>query len=365
MSAFPISGPLSLGDLLDRAFRLYRARFGLFVRTTALFLVPLSVISGLISGTFITDYVDALMALGASGDTPSEDAIFRMFGGVLSFAGGMLGLSIIALALNGIVQLALTSQSIAALHGESLTVGEGVRRGVRRFWPFVRLNILQGLAFIGATIAVLIPLAIFFVVIVLVAGAAGLSMEGDGIAGVVTGIGFVAIFFCGYFLALLLMILPTLYLSARWVAAVPVLVDGTGGARDALRRSWALTQGGVWRAAGYVVLLWLVGALVVSFPVGVFQQILVILLTPTALGLATAISTAFGSLFSVLWVPFNVGALVLLYYDLRVRKESYDLEMRIEALAAQQTSAEPTTAQDQSGPEAAGEDLLTDADEQR
>lgn len=358
MSAFPISGPLSLGDLLDRAFRLYRARFGLFVRTTALFLIPLSVISGLISGTFITDYMDALMALGSSGDAPSEEAVFRMFGGMLSFAGGMFGLSIIALALNGIVQLALTSQSIAALHGEDLTVGEGVRRGVRRFWPFVRLNILQWLAFIGATFVVLIPLFVVFFLIIVIAGAIGFSMEGDGIAGVVTGIGFVVIFFCGYFLALLLMILPTLYLSARWVAAVPALVDGAGGARDALRRSWALTQGGAWRAAGYVVLLWLVGALVVSFPVGVFQQILVIILTPTALGLATAVSTAFGSLFSVLWVPFNAGALVLLYYDLRVRKESYDLELRIDALAAQQANTP-----EQSEPQAAEEAPPTDADE--
>jgi len=333
---FPISGPLSLGDLLDRAFRLYRARFGLFVRTAALFLVPMSVISGLLTGTFITDYMDALGAIMSSGNGPSEEAIFRIFGGMVGFGAGMFLLAIISLILNGIVTLALTSQGIAALHEDSLTVGQGVRRALRRFWPFVRMSILQGMAYVGATLGVLIPLGILFFLVVAAGMAVGLGMNNIGnTTGVVAGVGVVLLLVCGYVLALILVMLPTVYLSARWVVAVPALVNEEGSARAALRRSWALTQGSVWRAVGYTVLLWLIGALVVSFPVGVFQQFLVIVLAPRALGWATSVSTAVGSLFSVLWVPFNAGALVLLYYDLRVRKESYDLELRIDQMAAE------------------------------
>ena len=36
---FPLSGPMSVGDLLDRAFRLYRARFGVFLLTATVFLL--------------------------------------------------------------------------------------------------------------------------------------------------------------------------------------------------------------------------------------------------------------------------------------------------------------------------------------
>ena len=50
--------------------------------------------------------------------------------------------------------------------------------------------------------------------------------------------------------------------------------------------------------------------------------------------MAARVSTAIGSLFSVLWAPFNAGALVLLYFAFRVRKESYDLELRIDRMAA-------------------------------
>jgi len=336
MSTFPIPGPLSLGDLLDRSFRLYRARFGIFVATAALFLVPLSVVSGLLTGTFVTDYLDALTALGTGGQAPSEDAVFRAFGGALSFASAMFILGIIALVLNGIVTLALTNQSIAALNGESLTIGQGVGRAMRRFWPLLRMSILQGLAFFFSTVAILVVLGILVFLVVAVGVAIGLSVDSLGdTAGIVAAVGLGLILVCGYILALILLLLPVVYLSARWVVAVPALVNEEWGARETLRRSWALTAGGVWRAVGYVILLWLIGTLVIYLPVGVFQQILLILLSFAAPGMATMISTALGSLFSVLWVPFNAGALVLLYYDLRVRKESYDLEMRIDRMAAE------------------------------
>lgn len=348
MSTVPIPGPLSLGDLLDRSFRLYRARFGIFVGTAALFLVPMSIVSGLLTGTFITDYMDALMALGASSAAPSEDAAFRVFGGFASFAAGMFGLGVIGLILNGIVGLALTSQSMAALHGESLTVGQSVRRALSRFWPFVRLNILQSLAIFAATLGVLIPLGILIFLAVFVAGMIGIGVGGiDEAGGIIAMFGLGLLILCGYLLALVLVMLPTIYLSARWIVAMPVLMNDSGSARQALRRSWALTAGSVWRAVGYLVLLWLVSVLVIGAPVGFFQQILLITLPPSAMGVATSISTAVSSLFSVLWVPFNVGALVLLYYDLRVRKESYDLELRIEQMAAESDEQRETDGADE------------------
>jgi len=351
MSNSPIPGPLSLGDLLDRSFRLYRARFGIFVGTAAIFLVPMSIISGLLTGTFITDYMDALTALGTSTTSPNEEEAFRIFGGFVSFGVGMFALGVISLVLNGIVTLALTSQSMAALHGEPQTVGQGVRRALSRFWPFVRMSILQSLAIFAATIGVLIPLGIVFLLVVLVAGAIGIGIGNINEAGgIVTMLGLGLLLLCGYLLALVLAMLPTVYLSARWVVAAPALVNDGLGAKQALRRSWVLTQGGAWRAVGYTLLLWLIGALVVSVPLGFFQQIFLLLLAPVAPAAATTISTALGSLFSVLWVPFNVGAVVLLYYDLRVRKESYDLELRIEQMAAESTE-ETSAADDADGNE--------------
>lgn len=335
MTSFPISGPLSLGDLLDRAFRLYRARFGLFVGTAATFLVPMSILSGLLTGRFMTTYLEALSALAAGDADPSDEVIFGLLGQGGSFFLGVVLLGLLTLVFNGLVTLALTSQSIAALNGGTLSIQESLRLALGRFWAYVRMNIVQALALFGATIGVSIPLAVLAVIVVLMATAVGIGVGDMGNAGsVIAVIGLGLLLICGYLLALVVITLPTIYLSARWIVAAPALVDTEQGALDSMRRSWALTQGQVWRAVGYVFLLWLVGTLVISLPVGVFQQMLFLLLPSGSFGLITAVSTALSSLFSVLWIPFNVGALVLLYYDLRVRQESYDLEVRIEAMAA-------------------------------
>ncbi|MEZ4663216.1 MAG: hypothetical protein R2911_37190 [Caldilineaceae bacterium] len=46
--------------------------------------------------------------------------------------------------------------------------------------------------------------------------------------------------------------------------------------------------------------------------------------------------TTVSALFSVIWQPFLVGAIVLFYYDLRIRK-GYDLELRVQQLEAAST----------------------------
>jgi hypothetical protein len=53
------------------------------------------------------------------------------------------------------------------------------------------------------------------------------------------------------------------------------------------------------------------------------------------IGLAIGVIAGLGSVLGVLWQPINVAAIVLLYYDLRVRKEGYDLALRVDQLEAQ------------------------------
>jgi hypothetical protein len=56
---------------------------------------------------------------------------------------------------------------------------------------------------------------------------------------------------------------------------------------------------------------------------------------PRASGWATGVSSGLGIIGGVLWAPLAAVAVVLLYYDLRVRKESYDLALRVERLEAE------------------------------
>ncbi len=66
--------------------------------------------------------------------------------------------------------------------------------------------------------------------------------------------------------ALLLLILPGLYVAGRLLPAVPLALDGAGPVA-AVERGWALSQGNGWRAIGFLLLLfgWFI---VVSAAVG-------------------------------------------------------------------------------------------------
>ncbi|MBX3001245.1 MAG: glycerophosphoryl diester phosphodiesterase membrane domain-containing protein, partial [Caldilineaceae bacterium] len=328
-----ISGPLGLGDLLDRAFRLYRARFRLFLLTAAIFLIPFSLISGLLTGQFLTGYMDAITAMTTTPDDLPSTVAGEFFGIVGGFFGVMFVFGIAGLLINAIVALALTTQGIAALHEEGLTVGEGVRRGLRRFWSYIGMSIAQFVLIFLATLAVLIPLFILIFAVIFAGAAIGATAFSDeNIIGIIA---LVLVIICGYLVALILAVAPGIYLSARWIVATPSLLAEELGALDALRRSWRLTKKQGWRVVGYLILLYLITFVVISLPVGLLQQVIIFTLPTSGLGLATAVSTAISSIVTVVWTPFYTCAVVLLYYDLRVRAEGYDLDLRVQQLESQ------------------------------
>jgi len=115
------------------------------------------------------------------------------------------------------------------------------------------------------------------------------------------------------FIGLILLILPGV-LAMLWLLLTPsvVVLEGLGGMK-ALKRSKALGQGYNWRNLGIILLLQVLS----SIPFVLFA-----LLMPNALGqfggrlLFVALQSLTG--------PLTVVVIVLLYYDLRVRKEAYD-----------------------------------------
>ena len=337
-NSLPISAPLSLGELLDRAFRLYRARFGSMVLTAAVLVVPFSVLTALVFGFVAVDYFDMLQVVAGNPNADPNEILTTALPGIFAFAGAAGIVGILGLVIQAVVTLALTQQCISALNGENLTWRTAIRLGVRRFWPYVGMAILQVLG-IGVVTAV-IGGAIGCGVIALVVGggaAAGL-FDGFGETGgapnaaALVGIGLAVV--CMYLFFILLLLIPSTYLSARWVVAAPGLVEQEWGPIEALSRSWALTKGNIWRSIFYVVLLSIL-SFVITLPVLILQQF-VPLAPPQFLGVAAAVSTGIGSVFSVIWQPFYAAAIVLLYYDLRIRHEGFDLVQRIDQLEATQ-----------------------------
>lgn len=336
-----VAGPLTLGQLIDRAFRLYRNRIGAMLLTAAIFLIPVGILNGWLTGNFMVGYFDFILNIEDIFDPtepePDFNEVFSAFSPIASYVALLFLISIVGFVVGGIVNMALTAHSLSAMKGQTLTVGESIRTAASRLWPFIGKSILQGLIIFGATVGFLLILGIIAVAVITFAiGGVGFLTEGfgGGEPNPLVIFGYVMLVLCGYLIALILLFLPTVYFSARYITATVGIVDQNWGPIEALRRSWALSKGKTWRCIGYSVLLFILTLIVVNVPLGVIQQIVTITTAGDfeALGMYAGIFTALTALMSVLWQPFYMAANVLFYTDLRVRQENYDLELRVQQL---------------------------------
>jgi hypothetical protein len=260
----------------------------------------------------------------SNAEEPTSGEVFSFFGSLGSF---ML-VTLAGYLLTLMAWVSVTSQIVALVRGEEIGTREAIRRGLRRFLPFVGMIILYGLA-IGALVV-----ALYFVVFIVMMGLvlvfAGLSSVTDnapifGALILILGVLLYAGALAGVFA-------PVAWLSARWIAAPVALIDERIGATAALSRSWALTRRNSWRCFGYLVLLLAFNAFVLGLPVAVLQWLMVFLLTPQTIAWFGGILVGLNYLLGIVWTPLMILALVLLYFDLRVRAESYDLDIRIKQL---------------------------------
>ena len=318
---FPLSGPMSVGDLLGRAFRLYRARFGVFLLTAAIFLFPAGIISAVVLMP-VRDFSPPFLVPWA--------IISALAGELLSITDYLIFL--VLMIANGFVTLALTVQSTEMLHSRSLSVEQSIHRGTRRLWSYMGMTILKWSAVMAATAVAFVPVFIGFGFLnKLIFG----LLVGDYEVSSITFTGIEIAFFIGLTVLLALLFAPSVYLLSRWLVAPAALIAEGLGPIGSLRRSWQLSRGHTWRMIGYTMLLVLLIQLF-NYALAILLQMAMSAILPDLyLGLQTGLVSAVHSIMSIVSVPIYTGAVVLLYYDLRIRSENYDLVMRVAELEEQ------------------------------
>ena len=257
--------PLSVGEILDRAFRLYRNHFLSLIGITALALTPVLIL----------------------------EVLSQILMGSAVLVNGLQSFFVLCL-----VQGSLTYAVASAYLGHPFSIGRAYRAALSRYgslWGAIMLQIL----------AICVPVVLL--------GCALIEMTGRG-AGtiIVTQLLFVA--------------LVILFIS-RWLLAVPSIMQEGAGAVQGLGRSWKLTHGIFWRVLGVLLLTLLIAdlpstavtyGLTYFFPGNPVGPLVKLVLTELSLIVA---------------LPWSTGVTVLLYYDLRVRGEGYDLELQARELS--------------------------------
>jgi hypothetical protein len=270
--------PLEIGDLLDEMFRMYRRHFPLFAGISVLLAIPSAALFGLGFGAFIA----AAQANGGVADTNGFLALAVVFGVAV----------VLSVLLLPYTHAAVIYAACESAVGRSVTAGGVVRGVTRRYFPLLAYWLVFN-AF-TAYLAVILCVA---PVILWIWGFVG------------------------------------------WFVVVPAMFVESASLGDAFSRSWRLVQGRWWRTF-LIVLLLLVLRFVVSAGLGAFvnlgQTLLNLFVSPF---IATAVSAAGGQVVGALVNPIMQIAAVLVYFDLRVRKEALDLFQMAHHLAAPQAAS--------------------------
>ncbi len=121
-------------------------------------------------------------------------------------------------------------------------------------------------------------------------------------------------------------LLPGIYLAVSFTVAVPVLLSEGLRGRRALGRSRRLIKGRWWGTLGLILL----GGILTTVANSVFTG-LAIGVAAGGAGGDTFVGFTVGSLASIaaktLTTPFAAAYITVLYFDLRVRKEAFDLQL--------------------------------------
>lgn len=280
--------PRRASEIVDAAVRLYRQHFGTCLTLAVVLEVPPLI----------------LRLATAAGATTS--------------AGLALGLLATPAFL---AYYALVSAAFAALSDDAVRTGapdvaRAVRRALGRGWASLGVLLLLALMFGGGVVAAALAIGV-------AAAAMGVSGFGAGsLANPATAgaavLGVVA-----------LLMVPAAYVFTRFLTAVPTCVVEGAGPGEALTRAWRRGGGHFWHA--FAVLLLCI--LVLLVPLGLAVVAAATLEAGASLGARVAgvlVQTAINALIQ----PFVPLATQLLYYDLRVRAEGYDLEQMVGALDA-------------------------------
>ncbi len=296
--------PMTLGEVLDRTFSLYKENFWLFAGIIA--------IPYLIVVIFTLFYSSALnSSLPASGTKYSPAAFMHFFATTL---GGAVLFGLIYLFVFAAAQAA-TVIAVSDLYlGRPASLHESYNR-IRGH--IVTVLLVMALVFLVALALPIVPAMLF----------ASLHVP------ILMG------------LSLILLPIASVVWLCRTAVAVPVATLENKGVTDSILRSITLTRGSAAQIfAVYVLMafLSLVTSLVFHLP---FLIAMGSPFKPHALSLTMRILDGLASWVSgVIVAPIGTIAFALIYYNQRIRKEAFDLEQLMASLGPGETPRSPSPA---------------------
>ena len=258
--------PLGIGETLDAAIKIFIRNFKALVICAAVVVVPLQILAAFVRLSALTDATTTTTTSGATTTTVDTGALG------LQLAALLVTTAVLFLAQFLATAVCMKASSDAYL-GQKASASSSLRFAARRLPSLLLLGLL-----------VWVPIYI--------------------------GLG--------------LCLAPGLWLLASWAVAVPaLLIEGARGTK-AIGRSWALVRGRRWPILGVLLLAYLLSS-VLSGILGV--GVLGASGFDTNSATYVVLSTISSVITTSLTVPVYATIVALIYFDLRVRHEGFDLAL--------------------------------------
>ena len=309
--------PLSLGDILNGAVTLARrspaATFGLAAIVMTVYSV-ISAIVGRLDQTTLSGFEHTLTTDQNAGQL-SQPQVDHLVGQIFAALIPLIGVAIV-----------LSLVFSAALSGWlSAVIGRGVlgrKVTLSEAWHHGRIGAVVGTTGLLLLLGICVPLPVAVGVVVLALVHVAPAAIALGIIGGIASIVF------------------EIMLMVRLSLALPAAVLERLSPRAAIGRSWRLSHGSFWRLFGILLLTTIIVAIAADVLAIPFSLLAVAVgggsfstFTVAASSSATAvIITTIGSIVAAtITRPVSAGVTVLLYTDLRMRREGLDLRLRTAA----------------------------------
>lgn len=124
---------------------------------------------------------------------------------------------------------------------------------------------------------------------------------------------------------------PGIWLAVAWSVALPVMLVESKGGPAALGRSFKLVEGRWWATAGRFVVAYILVFVISGVAGALFDGLASGVVDDTSTG-ALILERTGSFLVSLVTTPFIAAVTTLVYFDLRVRKEGFDLALLAERM---------------------------------
>lgn len=311
MPKFTILEPMSTGDIIDRAVRLYRRNFTSLIGIVA---VP-TLIGYVASLIFWYGYANLFLTSGGASAAP-DDAIWMLILGILGYPVWLFSLLVTVAGLSRVI-------------GDHVMMGEPI--SLRKCFSTVRRKLgditVMGLLTLVIVFGIYIALVLIFLIILIVIGIIGSIVIAAHLPQLVATVIMVIAVIIGMGFALIVIS----FIVARVIFLPQVVMIEGESAGGALGRAGRLGKGN-WYKVGAIVL----------FAYFVSMSLMWALMLPVLAGLYLGgmvgpdfyasptwniFFAAFKEVSNLLTLPIWIISYTLLYFDSRVRKEAYDVEL--------------------------------------